>query len=356
MTFRLVMLPAADGDCLVLSWGEGDRVTHAVVDGGRAGAYPHLRARLVTMAEAEERLALYVLTHIDADHIEGALSFLGDPERPIAPGEVWFNGARRFVPGDRRSMKQGDEFSKLLDDLDWPLNKAFDDGPASTEDPHRVIDIEGLRITMLSPTRRSLAALAAKWREWRQAVERSEAEKQRPDTRRRRPLASIPDPLIVEDLIADGETDRELANGSSIAFVAEWRGRRVLLAGDAHPDVLAASLRPLAEAEGGRYRIDLLKASHHGSAKNTSRELVQLLDCRAIAVSTNGAIHGHPDPQAIARFVAFAPSGRKYLHFNYATPRTLPWSAEDVASSYDLEVSMPPDEPGVLEIDLDART
>lgn len=357
MSFHLTMLPAADGDCLLISWGEGEgQLFHAVIDGGRAAAYPYLRERLVAISKAKEKLALYVLTHIDADHVEGALSFLNDTERPIAPDQVWFNGARHFMPKDRRSMKQGDDFSNLLDDLNWPLNTTFHGGTASTDGPQRTIDIEGLKITMLSPTPRRLAALAVKWRDWRQEIERAQAEEQQPGTRRRRPVTPIADPLIVEDLIADGETDRELANGTSIAFVAEWNERRVLLAGDAHPDVLAESIRPLAEAEGGRYRVDLFKASHHGSAKNTSRELLQLLDCRAMAVSTNGAIHGHPDPQAIARFIAFSPPGRKRLHFNYATPRSLPWLADTVVSRYCLDVRMPPDQAGVLEIDLEEPT
>ena len=73
-TFRLKMLPAADGDCLLLSWGAGGPLHHLVVDGGRQGAYAHLKQELEAIARAGEKLALYVLTHVDADHIEGALA------------------------------------------------------------------------------------------------------------------------------------------------------------------------------------------------------------------------------------------------------------------------------------------
>jgi len=42
-----------------------------VVHGGRAAVYPHLKKRLSSIAGT---LELYVLTHIDADHIQGALA------------------------------------------------------------------------------------------------------------------------------------------------------------------------------------------------------------------------------------------------------------------------------------------
>lgn len=347
-TFRLEMLPAADGDCLVLSWGEEGSLSHMVVDGGRAGTYQHLRKRLAKIAEAGDRLALYVLTHIDADHIEGALAFLRDEDRPIAPEQVWFNGRVEMAPTGRRSMSQGDAYSAALAKLGWPLNTSFTDGVASIESAPGVIDVAGLKVTMLSPDQPHLAALGSKWAKWhvqRPALRARGAAK----TSKRPPP---PDPLVVEDLIAPEPTDTELPNGSSIAFVAEWAGRRVLFGGDAHPDLLAKSLEPLAAEEGGRYRVDLLKASHHGSAKNTSEDLIRRMACRRLAISTNGSIHCHPDPQSIARFIHFGPAGPKDVYFNYATAWTLPWAAGPVAERYGVRAHMPLGEDGLMTVDL----
>lgn len=355
-TFRLTMLPAGDGDCLILTWGDDERRRHAVIDGGRVSAHQHLHRHLARIAEAGEELELYVLTHIDADHIEGALALLESRNRPLVPKRIWFNGFRQIRQGDTRSMRQGDDYSKALDKLGWPLNEGFKRGVVSIETAPPSIDVAGLRISILSPDAAHLAALGERWDEWRRQDEerkRCEEAEDRDGTRgRRRERPPVPHPLIVEDLVADGETDRELPNGSSIAFVAEWRGKRLLLAGDAHPDLLAASLAELAARDGGRYRLNLLKAPHHGSAKNMSRELISLIDCRQLAISTNGKIHGHPDPQAVARFIHFGTIGRKHLHFNYRTDRTLPWDAEEVRGRHDYEVHFPTEVDGELEIEI----
>ena len=353
-TFTLKLLPAADGDCLILSWGDGGPVSHMVIDGGRASAYPHLKKQLARIAAVGQALELYVLTHIDADHIEGALTFLRDKARPIEPKNVWYNGYRQMRDHDRRSIRQGDEYSAALDQLRWPVNRHFTGGIASIEAASGPINVAGLKVTMLSPDAARLKALGNTWAKWRrqQGIQHADDAREGMRAAARRNRSPLPDPLVIEELVADGKTDVELPNGTSIAFVAEWRGHRVLLGGDAHPDLLTSSLRPLADAEGGRYRVDLLKASHHGSMNNTSREFVERIDCRQIALSTNGKLHGHPDPQAIARFLHFGSKGRKVLHFNYETDRTRPWRAPAAMERYGYETRYPIVTPGLIEIDL----
>ncbi|WP_242122005.1 ComEC/Rec2 family competence protein [Sphingomonas lacusdianchii] len=352
-TFRLKMLPAADGDCLLLSWGDGP-LHHMVIDGGRKSAYPHLNDELAAIADKGERLALYVLTHVDADHIEGALAYLKDVNRPLLPQQVWHNGydeMRRVSSLNTRSVRQGDEWSKAIARLRLPMNLPFDDRVASVETAGSApIEIEGLRITLLSPTSEQLARM---WSEWEERRSDSAARGEDMRASAGRSTAPFPSPIVVEDLIAGGATDTKAPNGSSIAFVAEWKGRRVLLSGDAHPDVLAASIRPLAKREGsGRYRVDLLKASHHGSKKNTSRELIELLDCRQMAISTSGAMHDHPDPESIAQFLHFGPSGPKRLWFNYSTSRTEPWGDPLIQKQHDYLAFYPQQTAGVGMIDI----
>jgi hypothetical protein len=93
--------------------------------------------------------------------------------------------------------------------------------------------------------------------------------------------------------------DRSVANGSSIAFLLEHDGVACVLAGDAHPRVLAASLRRLADSRnpslGSPLRVDAFKLAHHGSMNNISEELLASVECGRWIVSTNGAIFGHPD-------------------------------------------------------------
>lgn len=339
---------------MVLSWGRQDALHHMIIDGGRRAAYPHLREQLKLIASRGEALSLFVLTHVDADHIEGALAFAQDRARPLEPLNVWFNGHRQLRAPDRRSIRQGDEYSTAIKKHGWPLNKHFTRRIASIECAEGPIDVDGLKVTMLSPNSRRLALLAERWDTWLKKQAERAAHGRRQGLRRtaKQSRNPIPDPLVLDELIADGSTDTEVANGSSIAFIAEWQGRRVLFAGDAHSDVLTSSLAPLAEAEGGRYRIDLLKASHHGSTNNTSRHLIEMLECRSLLISSNGNYHDHPDPQSIARFLHFGPSGPKKLYFNYETDRTRPWADTEAMKRYGYDVFYTQGEQGILQIDL----
>ena len=110
-------------------------------------------------------------------------------------------------------------------------------------------------------------------------------------------------PVDVDALAATPfQSDTSKTNASSIAFLFEFDGRRILFTGDGDDPRIVESLRPIAEAEGGRLRLDALKVPHHGSAANISRELLELIDCPRL-ISTNGERHGHPDPVAMARIL-----------------------------------------------------
>lgn len=56
---RLSVLPAGDGDCLILSYGTP--VRHVVIDGGRIGTHQLLRKRLAEVASRGEQVELLVV-------------------------------------------------------------------------------------------------------------------------------------------------------------------------------------------------------------------------------------------------------------------------------------------------------
>src|SRR5262249_2459240 len=201
----------------------------------------------------------------------------------------------------------------------------------------------------LSPNLAKLMIMRQAWDKWRTAEAAKQAEAERAKAMAapsglqamgRRPM---PSPLDVEALAAiEEQFDDEPPNGSSIAFIAEWHGKRVLLAGDAHTDMLVEGLRHLAGAEGAPDRVDLFKRSHHGSIGNPSRELLETVDCRNFLLSTNGSRHGHPDPESIARILKFGSSGPKTLYFNYRQDYTLPWSQQKLRQTYEYDCCFAP--------------
>jgi phosphoribosyl 1,2-cyclic phosphodiesterase len=70
---EIEMLPAREGDCLLLSWGAGASPYRILIDGGRAQTYSSLKRRLSNLPSTKREFELLVITHIDRDHIEGAL-------------------------------------------------------------------------------------------------------------------------------------------------------------------------------------------------------------------------------------------------------------------------------------------
>jgi beta-lactamase superfamily II metal-dependent hydrolase len=349
-TFQLTMHPARDGDCLVLTWGDA-KLHHLVVDLGRTATYGAVRPVLSQLGDVE----LFVISHIDADHIAGAMPLLREQTPPLRPKRVWFNAREHLVAAQNRAQaiepfgaRQGDKFSKGIVALQWPWNAEFASEIVSTDSPEAAAPIElagGLSIRLLSPTDAALAALLD---EWPATVEEAAARPGDPDPSEQPETG--PDvgwerfggPPDVAKLAGEPyQADDTPPNGSSIAFVAEFDNKRVLFGADAHAEVLVPALLPLAASDGGRYRIDLVKISHHGSRANTSSDLLDLIDCTRFAFSTYGGKHGHPHPQTVARLLAADPHRDKTLYFNYRQPNSEVWESVALGSTWRYHCEMP---------------
>ena len=128
MPLTLTMHPGSDGDALTLSWGAPDApLHHALIDLGRQGDYANLRPWL----EQTRNLALFVVTHIDADHIEGAMPLAAEATPPFAPADVWFNAHDHLKQARDRlnlretlSVLQGEKLSRAIRRFGWPWNAA----------------------------------------------------------------------------------------------------------------------------------------------------------------------------------------------------------------------------------------
>jgi hypothetical protein len=329
MTFNLSAFPACDGDCLLLSYGSSP-ARHILIDGGRSSTYPFLRPVLRRIVDANERLELLVLSHIDADHIEGLLSLAADEQLGLDIAEIWFNGYDQLFDFESLGFAQADALSDDLRARGFTVNERFggkalwipDGGPM----PRVELD-GGAVLTILSPDRQRLDKLRTEWAMWRGTVQA----RQRPESVAIPGLEILgrkPMPNVIDvDLLASGpeRVDNETPNGSSVAFVAEYDGRKALLAADAHPTLLAESVARLTERKDEHRHFDLLKVSHHGSVANTTRDFLARLDCDRFLFSTDGSRHRHPDPEAVAKILKHSTPGPKELVFNYATERTLPW-------------------------------
>lgn len=105
----LEMLPAQNGDCVLLRYQTRNGTTNILVDGGPRQTFENsLKTRLLSLAESGEILDLLVVTHVDCDHIDGIIEFLlenGESANPsiIRVGEVWHNSYRHLPTQASRS-------------------------------------------------------------------------------------------------------------------------------------------------------------------------------------------------------------------------------------------------------------
>lgn len=109
-------------------------------------------------------------------------------------------------------------------------------------------------------------------------------------------------------------------------MLLETHGYRLLLTGDAQPDLLAESIRQIADERNEHpLRIDAFKLAHHGSQGNITPELLDLIDCDLFLVSSNGDHFKHPDHETIELIASRAKGRQLRVVFNYRTTFTQGW-------------------------------
>jgi hypothetical protein len=348
---EIQFLPARQGDAIWVRWGRGRQL---IIDMGTEETGRMLAKRFAALPKAKRRFELLVITHVDEDHLGGVLTCLSDNDSPV-PGlafdDIWFNGwehlhGKQVPPPNEVSgleamgPAQGERLTGWLRDHDW--NKAFDRFPAALADgdPHRVKLPEGLTLTVLGPTPARLHGLIETWQtEVRKALAKGTLEEVSPGLRPQ----GEPVPPVLESrddllkLAKSSRIDGSEANRASITLLLEWRGRRILLTGDALGGDVASAL--LSSGLPVPVKLDLLKLPHHGSRQNLNRKLVEAVDCPYWAFSTDGTQFRHPDAPAIARLLAFGRHPRPILGFNVPSTFNRWWEKEEWRDlfSYDVE-------------------
>ena len=112
------------------------------------------------------------------------------------------------------------------------------------------------------------------------------------------------------------EDDRS-ANGSSMAFIIEYKNKKLLFLADAHPSIIINNLKLHYKEEDFPLYFDVIKVSHHGSQGNTSLELLKMITSQQYIFSTNGKTHNHPDKEVIGRIISQKTTYTKELLFTY---------------------------------------
>lgn len=325
------MLPAAHGDAIWIEYGTKPDVHRILIDGGPVHTYESgLRRRVAALKAKERQIDLMVVTHIDADHIDGALVLLQELEGlKLGVDELWFNGWPQLpqTEGPRAAYAplQGEFLGGLIQlnaRLEDAWNRRFGRQAVVVSDAGDlpVVELEGdARLILLGPSTKDLRRLRARWASAIRDFSPGDVEEARLRLEKRREYRPPATPAVFAAR-RPGD-DRSAANGSSICFVFECEGLSVLFAGDARAPTLAASLKRLAEqSSNNKVHFDVVKLPHHGSMGNVSDAWLQWVDCQKWLISTNGDVFDHPDVET-ARLIAGHVTGPALL-CNYQSDST----------------------------------
>lgn len=303
--FKIRALPAHDGDCFIISFGEENDVKNILVDGGRRKKVVNkLKEEFQYIASKNQKIDLMILTHIDDDHIQGLLKvFEKDEFDKSLIQKVWFNSKEllslRFLGkeqedeqlkinqnnDDNISFKQGISLGKLLKDLNL--------GNEILIHSNQKYHLGKATIKILSPNIEALKKLYLNWDKKYQEVNSDGI-----------PISSSKENdynKSIEELLQEkSKEDRAIVNGSSIAFSIEFMGKTMLMLGDSFPSVVTRSLREISK-ENTEINFDLIKVSHHGSKSNINEDFLNIINCSNFIISTNGSSHNLPNKETIVK-------------------------------------------------------
>lgn len=342
--FDIYMFPAAEGDCFWIRYGSAGVFHNILIDGGRESTADLIKEFILQLPEQERRLELLVVSHIDRDHIEGILKLAGDEALCLETEDIWFN-AYHHLQDEIMGAVMGEKLSDSIIAREWPWNKGFGGYTSAVkladDGGNRDLSLAGgMHVILLSPDSAKLLKLVPRWEKECQKVgllPGLEVEVRPPVPADYEEMG-----LIDIDELADSPfaRDNSVPNGTSIAFLLEYGGKRALFAADAHPDLLLKNLQGMTAESSGKLQLDVFKVPHHGSKNNTSKELLDCIDCPTYLLSTNGSQFHHPDSAAVARILKYG-GMEKVLVFNYRSNENEVWESQEWQEQYGYRTRYP---------------
>lgn len=273
--------------------------------------------------ENNELIDLSIVTHIHDDHIGGAIAYIKAIEDRELKDVVrlWiYNLARSNFQNEKNKKKislatsivQGD----ILGSYIMKSNTRF---IGDVTNQCEQINCNGLIITILSPDSNGLKSLKAKYLPDKNLpFERIESDKISHAAAVR--LSDYHIPLRSFD-VEYWEQDTSIENGSSISFLTELGGVKILWLADSHSNVIISKLKLLGYSVTNPLVCDLVKVAHHGSKFNNSHELFSMIKCDNYLFSANGENRDNlPNKECIARILRnkYRPIDSNYnLYFTY---------------------------------------
>lgn len=291
---EIKFLSVGCGDGIVIRFlGNDDRYHNIIIDGGteKGQVYENtLKQEIKQIATRTELIDLWIISHIDDDHIGGLLKFINDKELigqfDLKDTIFWYNDNDfdyRISVSDT-SLLSKDQSRRLREYLAENSNAVYNNIFTGKE-----IDYYGLEIIVLSPKIKKFTKIV-----------------NNDDTSILLAGKIIPDwnKKIVDFDLTQFEEDSKKEHCYCIAILIKHNNKKVLLTSDSYPSIIEDSLISLGYNNDNKLDLELMQLSHHGSKFNTSLNLLQKIICNKFVVSADGYNkYALPNKETIARIL-----------------------------------------------------
>ncbi|MBQ0087850.1 MAG: MBL fold metallo-hydrolase [Prevotellaceae bacterium] len=313
---QIEYLPVNYYDAIFIRYDGNDVFFHNIlIDGGdyrnATLCYTNnLKPRLQKIFNAGEVIDLWIITHIDDDHIGGLFHFVNDTDfyrqNACKLKKIWMNyggmGDYKVHTTGEISYDHGRELRDMI--LGMGTNVLGDITTGVT------LDIAGTGITVVGPPASALSEYKTWWnkQECPDIFSTSKGEIDGKENDYDKPFADFD--------VSNYSEDKSVTNRSSIAVVITSHERNLLFSADSCSSILKDGLISQGFVQHGVARVDVMHIPHHGSCRNTSKEFLDMIDCDNYVITGNGRNKYHlPDKETIARLKAANPRGFS-LHFS----------------------------------------
>ncbi|WP_046206242.1 ComEC/Rec2 family competence protein [Acinetobacter radioresistens] len=326
---KIHVIDAGHGDCILLDFDH----TKILIDCGPK----KIKTRKVVLSTLDELLAsnkkidVAIVTHNDDDHIGGFKYLL---EKDIKIEKIIFNSLYD-IPNivssnsSQISFTQDNELRKTL----------LEDASIKVDTLTRVnhtLEINGIRITAITPTLDALNSLLKAYetneikKGEKEVVSDQISSHKENDTPLKECITNIQkgDDTFVKDI--------SKPNKSSISIIVTYKNFNGLFLADAHVEDIIAGIREMGYEN---TQFNVTKLSHHGSEKNTSTELLELLGKTEYILCADKSKHNHPNNMTLARLLNF--DNNPTIHFSASKEKLSCLLEELVASSISIKSTFP---------------
>ncbi|CAI2291277.1 conserved hypothetical protein [Vibrio parahaemolyticus] len=288
---RINVIDAGHGDCLLVECG----TTLILIDAGPESFL--IRRNMIKSLKKVLRgrdIDLAIVTHDDDDHIGGFIEIIDDDD--IRINRYLFNNLDylgkifRQNNGKKISYRQSEDLLVKLIEKGIEIDTALYEKHKGNN-----ITISGVSITPITPTINSLQSLSNKY--FKHKISRKK-ELNIDECRR-----------LVESGIDKFKPDSSITNKASLSFIIEFDDFRGLFLADAHERDVVNYFN----IENVSKKFSVVKLSHHGSEKNTSTNLLNLLDSNDYIICADKSHHNHPNNMTLARLFYNKPYSRIYF-------------------------------------------